>query len=121
MRWMMAVALSCFGGAAQADWVPFFDEAENAYFYDDKSVKREGALRNVTELMAYKKPDGGDRSAKVQTQYDCAGQRRRVLSGSSHTGPRGDGETTFRIDTVSPWSPVSAQAPQKALHALLCK
>ena len=110
MRTLILLALLSFCQLAFADWSRIAEKShpEPQQYIDLDSVKQTGPMaimRRVWELRNFSKPvNGGVRSIKRLSEYDCMNQRHRVIQELWFTDPWAQGESVAsgRKDEAEP-------------------
>lgn len=75
-------------------------------FIDHSTIRRDGDLVTLWQKTNYKRPTQfGDRSIRVQHQYDCRNERSRILVITGFTGPDLTGDITGSETTPTAWKP----------------
>lgn len=129
MRTLILLALLSFCQLAFADWSRIAEKShpEPQQYIDLDSVKQTGPMaimRRVWELRNFSKSlNGGVRSIKRLSEYDCMNQRHRVIQELWFTDPWAQGESVAsgRKDEAEPaWHPVKAKSINKVILDELC-
>ena len=109
--------------SAQADWQKMAENKRgNSFYIEPDSVQLNSDKRVVLELIDYKKPDrDGDRSVRVQREYDCTEKKYRVQTANYHKGPMGTGEVSVSSIGTLGWTDVDPQSPGGAILTHLCR
>ena len=81
---------------ANAEWLKLAENKRgNSFYIETDSVQLDSDKRIVLELIDYKKPDrDGDRSVRVQREYDCTEKKYRVKTANYHKGAMGSGDVS---------------------------
>jgi len=75
-------------------------------FIDYSTIRRDGDLVTLWQKTNYKRPTQfGDRSIRVQYQYDCRNEKSRILVITGFTGPDLTGDITGSETTPTAWKP----------------
>ena len=126
-RLLLIALLSLSSGPAYGEWVLFSETQTGLTVYvDPDTIRREGDLVKMWQLLDYKtiQTVAGDSflSSKTQSEYDCAGERLRLLEFMNFSGNMGSG----RQDVVSivpdekTWISIIAESPGKRLWKVAC-
>lgn len=115
---------TCLGGGHNDErastWSQVARSVEATVFHDRKSVRRGSNGATLWTLTNFASPEVLDgktyRSAKTQFEYDCTGERYRVLATIFYDGLDGNGKVTSSTSQTEPWNPV---APHTMAHQLL--
>ena len=108
--------------AAWAEWIKLAEHKRGNTFYVDPSTLRvEGGHRIVAELIDYKRPDvSGDRSVRVQREYDCDGVRYQVQSASYYKASMASGEPSSSTTGTMGWTDIDANTPARTVLDYVC-
>ena len=129
MKTLILLALLSFCQLAFADWSRIAEKShpEPQQYIDLDSVKQTGPMaimRRVWELRNYSKPvNGGVRSIKRLSEYDCLNHRHRVIQELWFTDPWAQGQqvATGRKDEADPaWRPIKAKSINKVILDEMC-
>ena len=110
---------------ANAEWVTVEKTNDVAgrmtVYVDLGSMHREGNLVTILQLLDYKTMQGGRSPSRyssrmIQTQFDCANERLRLLAVTDYWGKMGTGDPTGVAIGGGNWVPV---LPESADHAVL--
>ena len=113
--WFLVLFLLVWSGPAFGDWVPLGgDDKKGLTIYADTTGTSYYGLPTTVwilydfESVQGKEEDRFYRSVKVQREYDCRRERRRLLEILHYAGPMGLGEVVF-TNTFSParWIPTA--------------
>jgi hypothetical protein len=124
--WSLITLLVPGSGAAYADWVSVsvIDEAGVTIYFDPGTVHRKGDRVEVLELIDYKTMQTvtgtSFLSARVQREYDCAGDRHRTLALTRLSGKMGTGEAVPANADHPKWEPVDPGTIAKRLWKVAC-
>lgn len=92
----IAVAALGLAGPASAEWVKVIETDVVVQYVDPTTITKNGDLRKAWRLQDFKSPTpDGKQSMRILGEYDCKGERMRILFGSSYTGPMASGESLF--------------------------
>jgi hypothetical protein len=99
-------------GHAQAEWTRLGEDDQGMVLYIDQTTlrqKEDGARLWTLLDFANTKiiADTPFKSGKSLHQYDCLGERTRILTMSFHSGNMGLGKTVHSDSTPKAWEPVS--------------
>jgi hypothetical protein len=113
-------------GPANAEWVlvSVVDQAGVTIYVDPGTIHHKGDLVEVLELIDYKTMQTvkgtSFLSAKVQREYDCAGDRHRTLALTRLSGKMGTGEAILADSDQPKWEPVDPGTIAKRLWKVAC-
>jgi hypothetical protein len=97
---------------AHAEWTRFDEDGQGMVLYIDQATfRQEKDGVRIWSLFDYDKAktvaNTHFKSTKALNQFDCPGERMRILSMSFHSGNMGLGQTVHSDSTLQPWEPVS--------------
>jgi hypothetical protein len=126
-RLLLIALLSLSSGPAYAEWVLFSETQTGLTVYvDPDTIRREGDLVKMWQLLDYKtiQTVAGDSflSSKTQSEYDCAGERMRVLEFMNFSGNMGSGSDNVVsiVADEKTWIPIVPESPGKRLWKVAC-
>jgi hypothetical protein len=91
-------------------------------FIDYSTIRRDGDLVTLWQKTNYKRPTQfGDRSIRVQHQYDCRNEKSRILVITGFTGADLTGDITGSETTPTAWKPVQTGNPLAAKLRSACR
>jgi hypothetical protein len=124
MEKLLLAALALFALApAHAEWFKLLENSHGVSVYVEPSkVNREASTRALTELWNYTDPDQfGDRSSKIDAEYDCEGHARRILRVTGFKAAMGEGPASAVRENPRPvWAPVKPQSMAGAIERGVC-
>ena len=113
-------------GPAYADWVETVqnDQAGVTIYVDSDTIRRKGDRVKMWELIDYKtiQTVAGTSylSARVQREYDCAGDLQRTLALTKLSGNMGTGKVMRTNSDEQKWEPVDPGSIGKRLWKIAC-
>ena len=123
---MLALVLALAGAPAAAEWTAVGSANEiYAAFADPDSIRRTGDFVHMHGLYDFRRqdrtPEGrGLFSTAVLREYDCAGQRVRLLSAVDFSGHMGEGEAVSSSARTGRWEGVVAGGIDEAFLRVAC-
>jgi len=124
-RLALAVLLAVASSSAAAEWLSLVrDEAQTTYA-DPSTIRRAGDMVKMWDMYDYTTVQVSTkgkpyRSSKHQYEYDCKGERGRLLFFSYHSGNMGGG-AAVEIQTMhSEWVPVAPGTRFEILWKVAC-
>ena len=107
---------------AYAEWVKMAEAKRgNVFYVDPTTVSIVENRRIVLEMIDYKRPDrDGDRSVRINREYDCEGARYQVQNATYHRGPMGTGDESTSIVGTMGWTGIDPNTPARAILDYLC-
>ena len=105
---MLLLAAMSIG--AMAEWEQIDENATFAAYVDPFTIRLNGSMSKMWSMNDYKKQQGKSsvkyRSMKILYEYDCAGERSRMLTMSSYLGQMGGGQFVGSLDSPLEWGHV---------------
>jgi len=101
---------------AWAEWTAFFETKGSAFYMDSATIRKTESGRRVWALVDYKEVQKGPDpyySIKYLKEYDCAGEKTRVLQLYRHAARMGEGEVVMSDIKPTGWElppPATASA-----------
>ena len=121
MRIVLTTLLMLATTTAWADWIKM-SETDTAVIYLDPATHRvDGNLRGVWELhdLKVRDPDG-ELSRRSLREFDCKGDRLRILSMSTHSGPMATGKLLWSGNDPSQWQYIAPGTSGASLLRAVC-
>jgi hypothetical protein len=124
--WSMITLLVLNSDPVYAEWVAVGsnDEPGMTVYLDPDTIRREGDLVTVWELLDYKTAQTqkglSHLSIKVQFKYDCANERHRLLAFSQYAGNMGRGKVMLSNSDEVKWAPVAPDTLNHSLWTVAC-
>ena len=112
---------------AYAEWVKVNDgdEAGKTVYVDPATIRRNSNLIKMWQFYDYKTVQtvGGVRflSAKEQWEFDCAGERSRVLALKEFSENMGSGTVVYTNSQVGKWIPVMPDSIGYTVWTVACR
>jgi hypothetical protein len=107
---------------AHAEWVKMAEAKRGNIFYVDTStVSIADSRRVVLEMIDYRRADrDGDKSVRINREYDCQGARYQVQSATYHRGSMGTGEISLTTVGTMGWTDIDPDTPARAILDYVC-
>jgi hypothetical protein len=124
--WSLIILLMLGSGPVYAEWVSVsvIDQAGVTIYVDSETIRRKGDRVNVWELIDYKTiqtvAGASYLSARVQREYDCAGDLHRTLALTKLSGNMGTGKVMLTNSDQQKWEPVDPGSIGKRLWKVAC-
>ena len=123
-RLFTLLALICLCTGAAAQWTPVMVDQMVITYIDRTTLRGKGGLVKMWWLMDYQLvqivDEKGYFSRLHHSEFDCKGQRARLLSVALLSQAMGLGDTVFEDTAPRKWEPVSHQPFQQALWDIAC-
>lgn len=85
-------------GSAWAGWEKVASTDEATMYVDRATLRKDGNLRRMWEVQDLKQRDkDGEMSRRTRYEYDCKGERYRILALSTHSKPMAGGKTLLSL------------------------
>jgi hypothetical protein len=127
--WSLITLLVLSSAPAYAEWVKvdkdYFSPGLWTIYIDPDTIRREGNLVTVWQLVDFKAMQGGRSptrffSTKTHKQFDCAEKRFRLLAFTEFTDGMGTGEPTGGYVDKNTWLLVEPESVSQALWEMMC-
>ena len=127
--WLLFTLLVLSSVPAYAEWVAlekdYFSPGLWTIYIDPDTIRREGNLVTVWQLVDFKTMQGGRSptrflSAKTHKQFDCAEKRLRLLAFTDFSGGMGTGIPADGYVDKDDWLPVEQESVTQALWEVVC-
>lgn len=120
-RLNIALLALSFSASAAADWVMVGETEEGSFFIDPETIRSNGHFRKVWVITNMKKQIvDGARSYRVQWEYDCKGERSRVIYLSGHSRKLASGDILFTTTDPQKWEPTPPGTPDALILRIVC-
>jgi len=123
-RLFTLLTLICLCTGAAAQWTPVMVDQMVITYIDRATLRGKGGLVKMWWLMDYQlvqiADDKGYFSRLHHSEFDCKGQRARLLAVALLSQAMGQGDTVFEDAAPRKWERVSAQPFQQALWDIAC-
>ena len=127
--WALITLLFLSSVPAYAEWVvvekPYLLPGIQTVYVDPGTIRREGNLVTMWQLIDYKTMQGGRSptrfsSTKTQKQFDCVEARTRLLRVTDFWGNMGTGEPVEAYVENGNWVGVEPDSMNQALWEVVC-
>ena len=123
--WFLITLLVLSSGPAYAEWVSALkNQTDPTLYVDSDTIRRDGTVVKWWELLDYKTVQTvagiSFLSMKVLREYDCAGERIRVLAMADFSGNMATGTVVFTDFAQSNWVPVQPESRGQTLWKAAC-
>ncbi|HKQ34992.1 MAG TPA: surface-adhesin E family protein [Nitrospiraceae bacterium] len=118
--------LLAYSGSAHAEWVAVsaIDKAGVIVYVDPTTSHRKGDRVTMSELIDYEtiqtEKGASFLSARLQREYDCAGDLHRTLTLAQLSGNMGTGKVILITSDTQKWEPVDPGSVAKRLWRFAC-
>jgi hypothetical protein len=125
MRFVVMMVLAVASGVAVADWTKVVTTESDVDIYVDRaSISKSGDIAKMWVMEDRKTADtfSGKTflSAKLQYEYDCKDNQRRVLQSSLYSGQKAGGSNVQTGTKSGPWRPIAKGRVSEALWKVAC-
>jgi hypothetical protein len=113
-------------GSAHAEWIAVsaIDKAGVTVYVDPNTSHRKGDRVTMSELIDYEtiqtEKGASFLSARLQREYDCAGDLHRTLTLTQLSGNMGTGKVILITSDKQKWEPVDPGSVAKRLWKFAC-
>ncbi|MCX7141995.1 MAG: hypothetical protein NT123_13130 [Proteobacteria bacterium] len=125
-KFILTILLAIVCGNAAAEWIKLTELEAGSVYVDPASVLRDGDvvklgslydLKSAIVSMTNGKPYA---SQKLQSEYDCRGEKWRMLHFSWHSGKMGEGKMVEYLADAYAWAPVPPGSGVQILWDFAC-
>ena len=107
----LALLLAATSTAAMSEWVKLSRTGDLDFYADPSTILNEGKLSRMWVLFDFKTAKVGTNGAFLsitdQFEFDCAGERPRMLAEIGYSGPMASGDVTHKPSVEPSWmSPI---------------
>lgn len=115
------LALALAAMSARAEWEKVGETETQVIYVERAGVKKTGQLRRVALMHDLKqRGPNGEMSKRTLEEHDCAGNRVRGMSGSTHAGPMLEGRTIWSGGLTSEWHQIPLGSVAATVHRIVC-
>jgi hypothetical protein len=112
-------------GPAHAEWVAIGTTVDETIYVDLETIHRNGGFVLISVLSDFKAAqhlkDGSlYLSTRLRHQYNCIGQRFRLLAVTLFAGNMGKGAILDDLAKEGPWRPIPSDSVGRQLMELAC-
>jgi len=122
---LIVVVMLMLSTSAWAEWTHVNDDDTFVLYADMATIRTAGNTVKMWTLVDFKTAKGSTGQAylshKSQWEYDCAGERLRLLYISWHSGQMGQGDTVDSDGDAGTWTPVPPDSNGEILWRIACK
>jgi hypothetical protein len=125
-RLLLIALLVLSSGPAYAEWVAIGgnDQIGMTTFVDPATIRRKGDLVKMWQLNDFKTvqtvEDHSFLSTKKQREFNCAGERTRILAATQFSGNMGNGQVVSVNSNEQKWEPVVPESIGHTLWEFAC-
>lgn len=121
MKKLFLACLIMLAGSAWAEWVVYGKDNEATGYFDPSTIRKDGNLRRVWELMDLSRRDeNGEMSIRTRLEYDCMQERYRFLAGSTHSEPMAGGKTLRTQSENNVWEAIAPRTNAEKMLKIVC-
>jgi hypothetical protein len=124
MKKLLIIFLLLTTSSTWAAWTLVSSNADSGdtFYIDVETIRKDGNLRKVWELMDLRQPsNGGAKSRRVRTEYDCKEERTRVLSLDVFSENMGKGKVLASFTEIEKWADIPPGTVSENLLKAVCK
>lgn len=113
--------LAAVATSAQAEWQKVGETDTQVIYIEAAGVAKTGQRRRVTLMHDLKqRGPSGEMSKRTIEEHDCAGNKVRGVSGSTHAGPMLGGRTLWSGRLTSEWHEIPPGTVAATAHKFIC-
>lgn len=124
MRTVLLTAMLFVASPAWAAWTLVKDADGTSHYIDPLTLRKAGHLRRIAELTSTTLASkGGAASHRLLVEYDCRGERYRLLQLTAFTGPMATGNIFGTLDQPAAggeWHTASAGTVASDVLKVVC-
>jgi hypothetical protein len=119
---LLDITCSTVTTPARSEWVKMAEGTDGRKDYlDVTTIRKDGQFRRAWGIQNLKERDEiGAMSVRILQEYDCKGDRFRMLSMSVHTEPMAGGNVLHSGNRKEEWSHVPPDTPIKHIFNVVC-
>ncbi|THJ20990.1 MAG: hypothetical protein CAF45_013345 [Nitrospira sp. CG24E] len=124
--WVLILLLALSTEPVYAEWelASGDDSAKLTVYVDRDTIQRKGNLAKMWQLYDYKTVQtvAGDSLLSIQrhNEYDCAGERTRMLAYTWFSSNMGRGRVVYKTSEEQPWATIMPRSIDQALWKVAC-
>lgn len=119
----LLLALMLVTSFAWAEWVIVSSTDQVNYYVDPATIRKNSNLRKVWTIQDLKqRHKDGEISRRSRNEYDCDGERYRVLALTTHSEPMANGTTLTTNDFEIPdrWTQIAPETISERVLKIVC-
>jgi len=127
MRKTILLLLALVSGSASAEWVKLASGGNDAdtLYTDPAAIRKAGKSVRVWSLVDHRQAladsfGKSHMSEKVQWEYDCKEEKRRMLTYATFPEHLGQGKAVYSDSDPGKWEAVSPGADRESIWKLVC-
>lgn len=122
MRKVLCILLTLVAAPAWAEWVHLEANETGNFYIDPVTIRKDGNMRRVWGLLDLKqRGKDGEMSRRYLKEYDCKGDRDRLLSASMHSELMGGGTVLLSWNGAYEWDHIPPGTVAATILKLACK
>jgi hypothetical protein len=126
MKKLIVFVLLWLSTSASAEWTYAGANEDLVAYADMTTIRKRGNMVKMWRLYDFKNAQGSSDgksylSSMSQYEYDCGGERHRILYVSWHSGRLGDGKVVNFSASSNTWNPVTPGSIDQSLWNVACK
>ena len=118
------VILLTIAPVAAAEWVKIYEDAGTVGYIDPSTIRKvDETLRQVSELLDFKKPDPqfkGEMSHLFLAEYDCKNKVVRIVSVTGYAERMAKGRITNSATPKPAWTPIDPRSHHVKQLRMVC-
>jgi hypothetical protein len=124
--WLLITVLIPGGGPVHAEWelMSGDDSSKLTVYIDRDTIQRSGKLVKMWQLFDYQTVQtvAGDSLLSFQryNEYDCAGERTRMLAYTWFSSNMGRGRVVYKTTDAQPWASIAPRSIDQTLWKMAC-
>ena len=124
--WVLITVSALGGGPAHAEWelMSGDDSSKLTVYVDRTTIQRSGNLVKMWQMFDYQTVQtvAGDSLLSFQrlNEYDCAGERSRLLAYTWFSSNMGRGRVVYKTTEAQPWASIALRSIDQTLWKVAC-
>jgi len=102
-------------------WSKMVVNSDRSFYIDQATIRKNGQFVQVWSLSSANKIDSRVPSIKILKEFDCKGEKSRILSIISYSERMGLGESDSSHTADPNWALISFNTPDKLTQSLVCR
>lgn len=121
LRILVLLASLAAAAPAGAAWERFGETVNTDIYIDRATIEGSGPTRTLWVLNDRKKlAEDGEKSRRVQLEFECAARRWRTIGMTTHLEPMGRGRATSTSREAGEWKDVPPQGQSARAYEMAC-
>ena len=121
MKKLLCVCAVLTTNVASAGWVKMSENDDADVYIDATTIVKNGNLRQVWQLHdEIRRARDGTKSSRILWEYDCKGERVRMISATGHAGSMAAGKKLYNVYKASDWRDIAPETMGENGFKVVC-